>query len=249
MSSPASLQAERREAGGWWDTGKAKKSGLAWTTALHGQCFDGQPVRSLCGSKRFTTWRGRRLRDIRAIYPRSWERSSKFQWESGKAAIATFFSFPPIYSTWQATLTHSSADVCSDSAGAQSPRGALVLCKLSDEILNSGQKESDRLCCSPSPSLWLRSRAQQRLRAHLYSWRSAACTSSNVLSLLRRKTDTLWAEEEKWGGGEVEEAPPLSPCHSPASCRCWHRPECLRVCACVAWVAANIICQTENWLA
>lgn len=90
--------------------------------------------------------------------------------------------------------------MCSDSAGAQCPRGALVLCKLSDEILNSGQKESDRLCCSPSPSLWLRSRAQQRLRAHLYSWRSAACTSSNVLSLLRRKTDTLWAEEEKWGG-------------------------------------------------
>lgn len=109
--------------------------------------------------------------------------------------------FPPIYSTWQATLTHSSADVCSDSAGAQSPRGALILCKLSDEILNSGQKESDRLCCSPSPSLWLRSRAQQRLQAHLYSWRSVACTSSNVLSLLRRKTDTLWAEEEKCGGG------------------------------------------------
>lgn len=105
-----------------------------------------------------------------------------------------------------------------------------------------GQKKSGRLRCSPTPSLWLRSRAQQRLRAHLYSWRSAACTSSNVLSLLRRKTDTPWAGGRGGGGGHLLSflviLLPLVDSDTNLS-----------VCARVARVAAYAICNTGNWLA
>lgn len=80
----------------------------------------------------------------------------------------------------------------------------------SDEILNPGQKKSGRLCGSPSLSLWLRSWAQHRFQAHLYSWRSATCIPSNVLSLLKRKTDMPCA------GGERVSL--LFSCHPPASC-------------------------------
>lgn len=175
------------------------------------------------------------MQDIRAIYPRSSERSSKFQSESGNAA-----SPRDLFSRQFIGNLTGHCDVFKHRyvpryCRCTSPRGALVLCKLSDEILNSGQKESDRLCCSPSPSLWLRSRAQQRLRAHLYSWRSTACTSSNVLSLLRRKTDTPWAEE----GG-------TSSLSLSFSCLLWMLTHDLSVCACVARAGAYVTCNTEN---
>lgn len=163
----------------------------AQTTVSNGYSGDWQPVTGIRGSKTFTAEEGRSFQDIRAIYPRSGERrSSKFHPESGTAASPRD-PFPAKFiELWQATFTCSSTDPCCDTAGAEVLR---VLSRYAGYLMRSltrGKKKSGRLRCSPSLSLWLGSRAQQRLQGHLYSWRSAACTSSNVLSLLRRKTDT-----------------------------------------------------------
>lgn len=124
---------------------------FAWTPVLNGYCTDWQPVTGIQGSKTFTAGEGRRLQDIRAIYPRSWERSSKFHSESADAA-SPCDPFPAnLLRGWQAGSYVFERRSALRYYRCTSPQGALVACELCDEILNSGQKKSGRLCRSPFP--------------------------------------------------------------------------------------------------
>lgn len=127
---------------------------------------------------------GWRLQDIRAIYPRSWERSSKFHSESGDTASPchSFFIFfsRQFIETWQAPLLHVRAQICVAIRQVRWHLGSALMLHyvvgqggLSDEILkNEGEEEEvwQGMCfCSPSSSsLWLRSRAQQSLVSFIF---------------------------------------------------------------------------------
>lgn len=137
------------------------------------------------------------------------------------------------------TVKRANADLCCD-AGREEVLRALSYCTAC--VVKPQTPGRMRLAgyAALFSSLWLHSRAQQRLGAHLYSWRGAACTSSNVLSLLRRKTDTPWGWEG--GGGGAFFASPflviLLPLVDPDAN--------LSVCACVTRAGARALRSAGN---
>lgn len=168
---------------GWWGSGQSKNKHKLVSA-------DWQPITSIQGSETFTAGEGQGGCRVPEQSTQGQDRGGVADYTQNHTMLHRHVMlFPSIYRLDRTfnMLKHGQMLWCCWC------RGPLIPCGLSDEILNSGHKESGRLGGSSSQSLWLRSRAQQRLHSHLYSCRNATCIPSNVLSLLRGKTDTLWA--------------------------------------------------------